>query len=201
MGQNPWLAPKEAPAAERVDSTPAPSAEDTLKVWTGVATPQPRVPVPDRADCLGQVRVPDGDTLWVVGVHGGAGETTVASWLQGRGTGRRWPAPEHDKPTVLLVARTSSAGMNAARLAAREWASGAVPVTLVGLVLVADAPGALPRQLREEAKHLSGAVPRTWQMPFIPALRVVPAPGQSAAPSAARSVLRSITKHLTRSTP
>jgi hypothetical protein len=74
---------------------------------------------------------------------------------------------------VVLVARTSMYGLQRAQRAAAEWASGAAPgIELLGLVLVADAPGRLPHPLRDFAHLISGGVPRTWHLPWVEAWRL-----------------------------
>lgn len=40
-------------------------------------------------------------------------------------------------------------------------------VDLLGLVVVADAPGRLPRILRNRVRLVSGAVPRLWEIPWV----------------------------------
>ncbi|MEK8229339.1 hypothetical protein NKG05_30690 [Oerskovia sp. M15] len=61
-----------------------------------------------------------------------------------------WPAAEHGWPQlpgagavrVVLTARSSMRGLRAAQAAATQWAAGLVPhVELLGLVIIADAPG------------------------------------------------------------
>jgi hypothetical protein len=113
---------------------------------------------------------------WWLGAHGGAGETTLARAIAGSAAAdHSWPAAPgsavpHD---VVLLARTHLSGLRAAQVAATQWASGSVPgVTLVGLVLVADAPGRLPRPLRELAELVGGGVPRVWHLPWVEAWRV-----------------------------
>lgn len=108
---------------------------------------------------------PQSDTLWVYGVHGGSGESRIAalepSWSA---TDHSWP----DRPgaAVLLVARTSAYGLNAAHAAIAKWAAGRTPgsAALVGLVLVADAPGRLPKPLHDLAKLVAGGVERSWRI-------------------------------------
>jgi hypothetical protein len=74
---------------------------------------------------------------------------------------------------VLLVARTSAAGLTAAQSALREWGSGSLPdVTVIGLVLVADAPGRLPRPLDYFATVVAGAAPLVARVPWIEQLRL-----------------------------
>jgi hypothetical protein len=114
--------------------------------------------------------------LWWLGVHGGAGETTLAQLLEGSWeTGHAWPQTEAnatERPNVILVARTNARGLRAAQLAAIEWASGSVAVHLHGLVLIADAPGRLPKPLKDFALVVAGGVPRVWRLPWVEAWRL-----------------------------
>lgn len=108
---------------------------------------------------------PQAGTLWVYGVHGGSGESRIAalepSWSA---THHAWP--DSAGAAVLLVARTSAYGLNAAHSAIADWAAGQAPGSpaLVGLVLVADAPGRLPRPLHDLAKLVAGGVDRSWRI-------------------------------------
>ena len=141
-----------------------------LEHTTGPAAPQPGITAPSHG--LGVLDVPADDRLWVAGVHGGAGETTLAVALTGTGTDRRWPRAD-TPPRVLLVARTHLSGLRAAQRAAQQWASGNSPaVDLVGLALVPDAPGKLPRELRDFAQVVTGGFPRSWFLPWEEGLRL-----------------------------
>ena len=74
---------------------------------------------------------------------------------------------------MVLVARTNERGLRAAQAAATQWAAGLVPhAEVVGLVLMADAPGKLPKPLRDFAQVVSGGVPRMWTVPWIDRLRL-----------------------------
>ena len=150
-------------------SATAPRVDDLGGV-SGPTAPQPGITAPTHG--LDVLDVPADDRLWIVGVHGGAGETTLAVALSGSGTDRRWPRAD-TPPRVLLVARTHLSGLRAAQRAAQQWAAGAAPaVELVGLALVPDAPGRLPRELRDFAQLVSGGVPRTWSLPWEEQLRL-----------------------------
>ncbi|MBC7630548.1 DUF6668 family protein [Aeromicrobium sp.] len=110
--------------------------------------------------------------VWVVGTHGGAGETTLAQLLGGTATDRRWPSIS-PQPAVVLVARTHATGLAAAQLAMRAWAAAETPhVRLAGIVLVADAPGKLPKPLADLANILGGGVPHMWHVPWVGAYRL-----------------------------
>ena len=165
---NPWLPQEPEPAVAEAP------AEATVAA-TGPVRPQKGVPAPDLVDQLPVRRVDRLAALWVVGAHGGAGESTISdlddSWAAARHV---WPvAPAGEPARVVVVARTSARGLRAAQSAAKQWAAGLVGgVELLGLVLVADAPGRLPRPLRDLAKVVGGGYPRTWNIPWIESWRL-----------------------------
>jgi hypothetical protein len=105
----------------------------------------------------------------VVGVHGGAGESTLAELSPHfREAHHRWPPPEQGPSLCILVARTNGAGLYSARAAAKDWGAGIEPhIILLGLVLIPDAPGRLPKELSREVTRSSGGVPRVWQLPWV----------------------------------
>ena len=173
------IEPPAAPtAATPVPPKVAPPVPPVVPPATGPAVPQTSVAAP----ALGQGGLPVAmvrptASLWVVGAHGGSGESCIA------GLDPAWEAMRHAWPTpsdlsmrcpTALVARTHTAGLRAAQKALTQWASGALgPATaLLGLVLVADAPGRLPRPLRELAAHVAGGAPRTWHVGWIESWRL-----------------------------
>lgn len=105
----------------------------------------------------------------LLAAHGGAGVSSLLrAGLAAAGSvdaGRTWPAGG----AALLVARSSVSGLEAAREAARAHAAGdtGLDVTLLGLVLIADAPGRLPPRLRDLADVVAGAFLRVWQVPWL----------------------------------
>jgi hypothetical protein len=113
----------------------------------------------------------------LLGTHGGAGVSMLLraglSDLDVCDAGRVWPR----FGAVVLVARTSIAGLEAARGAARQHAAGAAgpDLQLLGLVLVADAPGRLPERAGRFADLLCGAFTRTWQIPWLQEWRLASA--------------------------
>ncbi|RRD47675.1 DUF6668 family protein [Arachnia propionica] len=153
---------------------------------TGPTEPQPHV-VPPRIGlpirCL-----PGSPTLWCVGAHGGSGESTLASLHEHwSATDHCWPDSrvESSSPRCLVVARTSHYGLMAAQQVLRQWAAargGGPMVQLLGLVLMADAPGRLPTPLRDLAKVVSGGAPRVWSIPWVEAWRFDSAPRNSPGP-------------------
>jgi len=155
----------------RLDDTPAPTS----------AAPAPRRRVPVRALALpsaGLVSAPPArrsldtsvrmvDGVALLGAHGGAGVTSLLRAGLDQvavDADRCWPRAG----LVLLVARTSTSGLEWARDLARQHASGLVgDVELLGLVLVADAPGRLPTRIAGLRDLVSGAFPRTWHLPWL----------------------------------
>lgn len=109
---------------------------------------------------------------WVA-THGGAGATTLATVFGGHDTGRNWPRPDHGEPaSVLLVARTHAAGLDAVSHTLDIFRRGAAPpgLDLDAIVLVADAPGRLPRQLTQRIKVISSVID-VYRVPWVPAWR------------------------------
>jgi len=145
---------------------------------------RPGVPGGSRPAGLGQLAVDRAAAVWWVGVHGGAGESTLERLFSGScAAGHRWPiaCDTAPVPAVVLVARTDARGLRAVQRAVRELVEHRLLVDLVGLVLMADAPGRLPRALRDLAGVVGGAVPRVWSMPWVEAWRAgeIPSPANS----------------------
>ncbi|MFI2643297.1 DUF6668 family protein [Streptomyces sp. NPDC018610] len=112
-----------------------------------------------------------GGYSWVA-AHGGAGTTTLAAVYGGHDCGRDWPGPGAPC-SVLLVARTHAAGLAAAGRAVEVFRRGTAPagLGLAAVVLVADAPGRLPRQLAERVRPIE-AVVEVHRVPWVPGWRV-----------------------------
>ncbi len=188
---NPWLSrPAAAPTtAPAYTQTPTPAS-------TGPLTPQRGVPAPDAADQLPAVTHHRTADLWWLGAHGGAGETSLAALEP------RWAAAEHGWPRtpattptpVVVTVRSNARGLRAAQVAAMQWAAGLVPhVQVVGLVVVADAPGRLPRPLRDLIQLVAGGYPRSWSVPWIEAWRLGEDPDLSTAPRDVRRLVDDLT--------
>ncbi|MET7442489.1 hypothetical protein [Streptomyces sp. NPDC005568] len=93
---------------------------------------------------------------WVA-THGGAGATTLATVFGGHDAGRNWPRPDQGEPgSLLLVARTHATGLEAVSHTLDTFRRGDVPpgLDLDAVVLVADAPGRLPRPLAQHVKAI-----------------------------------------------
>ncbi|MGL5858160.1 MAG: DUF6668 family protein [Angustibacter sp.] len=187
---NPWTTQQgDVPAL----SSPPDAAAPEVPV-TGPSAPQPGVPAVDAVDRLPRHATSTRATLWWIGAHGGAGESSLSQLLPGsHPASHAWPlvpGAAHDPARAVLVARTSVVGLRAAQRAMQDWASGAVnDVQLLGLVLVADAPGRLPRPLRDLAAVAAGGAPRSWRLPWIEAWRTTDTPDPNSLPHEVRRLL------------
>lgn len=197
---NPWLPEPMAPSSA-ASKQPASVSVAT----TGPIAPQQGIPAPDLVDQLPVRRMDRIAALWVVGAHGGAGESTLAElddgWIAGS---HAWPSTPMPQPArVVIVARTSARGLLAAKAVAKQWAAGLVrDVELLGLVLVADAPGRLPKPLRDLTKIISGGYPRTWHVPWVESWRLGEDPLLDASPREVRRLVDDLRTLLsTRRTP
>jgi len=156
----------------------------------GVVLPGPR-------DRVRRRRLDDSEqaVVWWLGAHGGAGESTLEELFSGsRAADHSWPltGANLSPARVVLVARTHAHGLRAAQSAIREWAAGDAQVLLLGLVLIADAPGRLPHGLRQLAGLIGGGVPAVWSIPWIEAWRVGEPPAPHNAPKVVRRLLEDL---------
>jgi hypothetical protein len=168
-------------------------------VLRGAQVPQQGITAPADDKRLGCFPTSASGPFWL-GVHGGAGETTLTELLGGFECHHRWPSPEPGTPApvVFLVARETFRGLDAARLAARDWAAGGhAKVVLAGLVVVAAAPGRTPRELRGRTRVLAGGVPRTWTVPWVEDLRLQGSVDDDRLAKEAKEVLISIDEAVT----
>jgi hypothetical protein len=155
------------------------------------------VAVPGPSERLGRRVLDSGEqaAVWWLGAHGGAGESTFEELFSGSCAAEHsWPLSRAGAPPagVVLLARTHARGLRAAQSAIREWAAGEVSVRLLGLLLVADAPGRLPHSLRLLAEVVAGGVPAVWQVPWVEAWRVGELPSAHNAPMVVRRLLEDL---------
>jgi hypothetical protein len=184
---NPWItrpAPADGPVEEAPEAPVPPAAV--------ISAPLRGMVEPDAADRLARRTMTGSAALWITGTHGGAGESRIADLIDGaRVTDHCWPIlQDGSTPRVLLVCRADMRGLTAARSALTQWASGAAPeLDLLGLTVLADAPGKTPKALRDFAAIVGGGAPRFWTLPWVEAWRH----GDSTTPPPAREYQRFIT--------
>lgn len=115
-----------------------------------------------------------------IGAHGGAGASTLTRLLGGTDVGCRWPDPAIGEPArVAVVGRTGLDGLRAVSRALNAMREGRHPagMWLVGVVLIADAPGRLPAPLLGRIRLLRAIAP-VHRVPWIPSFRVGVEPRQ-----------------------
>ncbi|MBV7696951.1 DUF6668 family protein [Streptomyces sp. TRM70350] len=136
------------------------------EIWIRGPMAAPPAPEPAPAS-LGTVR----RFSWV-GTHGGSGVSTLAAVYGGHDCGRDWPGPA-DPPSVLLVARTHATGLASVVHALEVFRRGEAPagLDLDSVVLVADAPGRLPRPLAQHVRLVESVVD-VYRVPWVPAWRL-----------------------------
>jgi hypothetical protein len=125
-----------------------------------------------------------GVPCWWLGVHGGAGESSLAALFpMFPAAEHQWPVPMSARTRVVLAARTNHRGMSAVQAAMRDWSvSYREHTDVLGLVLIADRPGQLPRPLRDLQRDLGGATPNLWRLPWIERWAVGEVPSSANAP-------------------
>lgn len=183
---NPWIS---SPVAAEDTTQPRDIHMPPAAV---IRTPFVGMVEPDAADRLDRRTMAGSASVWIIGAHGGAGESRIAEIIGGaRDTDHCWPVlPDGSSPRVLLVCRGDIHGLTAARSALTQWASGAAPaVELLGLAVLADAPGRAPRELREFASIVGGGAPRLWTLSWVESWRF----GHSTAVPTSREYQRFIT--------
>jgi len=188
---NPLLpnAPTPPPPPEVVEDSPVLHAE--VEARFGPQTPL-YISDPQGPD-LPFWQVDTDPALWVVGVHGGSGATTVAALL---GSGalelyRYLPVSPPGAPParVLLTARTHALGLHYAAGVAAQWATGTTGIELLGIAVVDDAPR-LPPVMVREITRLAGMVPALWHLPWCEQWRTAVAPPTDMPRRTRKSITR-----------
>lgn len=167
-----WFSPGPAEPSEDRSEVAASQPEEVYEPArvTGPATPQKGIAPPDAL--LPVRKAAAGPSLWIVGAHGGAGESTIAA-LDDRwaATDHTWPSLDGGAPAVcVLVARTHVSGLLAAQRALTQWASSTAgpSAQCVGLLLIADRPEKkTPQAIADLISHVAGGAPRLWRIDWV----------------------------------
>lgn len=146
-----------------------------------------------------QVTISSREPIMVMGLHGGAGATTMTQLLADRAldVGTAWPvAGGWERPlphlSVLAVCRNHQAGIRAGLRFARQWAAGWLPASqLVGIVIIDDGPQLLEAQ-KAATRRLAQMTPTGWHVPWHDQWRVE-APTLATAPRRVKKTIRTIT--------
>lgn len=168
---------------------------------TGPQEPPGVGEVPDDGESvLSAVRGEGTADLWVVGLHGGSGASTVAALLTEVAGDEGPVVREHHgyshgqfprSGRVLLVARDSGRGVERATRAAREWGAGETGLDAVGLIIVASG-SQLPKGLRTELRQVMQMWPRTWRIGWVPTWHLESVPDVGTAGGRIRRTARDV---------
>lgn len=187
---NPFL-PVDPPAAPAPEAIPTdPLLGDELAA-TGPSRPL-GIDAPAGAS-LTRAFVESDPRTQLVGLHGGAGTTTLARLLGSdlvadAGT----KVPMGGTPRVLFVARTHATGLAAVQQAAQVWAAEQLlDVQVLGLVLVDDGPRIGKEQLTA-CRQVMRILPRTWRIGWVEPWRTQTTPDPADAPRRTRATLRQL---------
>lgn len=135
----------------------------------------------------------------LVGLHGGAGVSTLAS-LIGQGVvdaGTSIPAANPylpSRPRVLLVARSHVRGLAAAEEVTTAWSHRELPdLDVLGLIVVDDGPKLSPAT-RQSVSRLLRMTPHGWHIPWVEAWRTSSTPSLSGVrmPRIVKSIRRAV---------
>lgn len=198
-----WIAAASLSSSTDDASTTTPHVVHETTALTGPPSPQRSVPSPPAGKGLESRLHRSGARAWWLGAHGGCGESTLATLLaDSRAAEHAWPDVLGEPAAVVLVARANAHGLERSQTAAAQWAAGATPsVRLLGLVLIADAPGRAPAPLQTWMKVLSGGVPRVWHLPWSEPLRLGADPHSLRLPRPVRRLLADVDALTTRTGP
>ncbi|WP_422117834.1 DUF6668 family protein [Brachybacterium sp. UNK5269] len=200
LPRNPFLPPP-------VEVTPAEVVESDVVLGDQIEVTGPSSPVhPPRSGAVTPsalvreypVSVAAGSVA-LVGLHGGAGVSTLAS-LIGRGVvdaGTEIPAANPylpARPRVLLVARSHSRGLAAAEEVTTAWSHRELPdLDVLGLIVVDDGPKLSPAT-RQSVSRLLRMTPHGWHIPWVEAWRTSSTPSLSGVrmPRIVKSIRRAV---------
>lgn len=109
--------------------------------------------------------------FWCVAAHGGAGATTLSHlWAPAGDAGQRWPAAD-EYTTCVVVCRSTMSGLDAAHsVILQAERTDELGCTLLGVVVVADAPGKVSKPLKQKLAVLE-ELATLWHIDYHPGLR------------------------------
>ena len=110
--------------------------------------------------------------VWLVAAHGGAGVTSLSHvWEPMGDAGQQWPAAD-EHPWCVVVCRSTKTGLEKAHQAVLQaWADRTGGCEVLGVVVVADAPGKLPKSLARKIAVIEEIV-EIWHVPYLAELRL-----------------------------
>lgn len=149
---------------------------------------------PERPWTFVQMSEVPASRIVVMGLHGGAGASTVAELLgeDAGESGQAWPIPpEGETLGVLAVCRSHWRGLQAADIFTRQWAAELLEgSTLLGLVIVDDGPQLADGQKRT-VRRLLKRTPKGVHIPWVEAWRHA-SPSQGRIPARINRITRAL---------
>lgn len=161
------------PGVAPAPTVPAPSSPlDPVAVPT--AKSDPAVPVWQGAVPRDRF-TPAHPMLWLLGVSGGVGVSSLTRSLAFAGDARRrWPgligfAPGQDSPLVVLVCRTTMGSLVAAHELLLQHSRGETPAgtQVLALVSVADSDRRVSAPVRDRLAVIEPLVPQVFSVPWL----------------------------------
>lgn len=196
MSSNPFIPPQvEAPP-------PEPDVPDDLFgesiTLDGPATPETVAAPAPTSPPWPQQEVTDLAPVMVMGLHGGAGASTVATLLGDSAVdvGQGWPlAGGWTRPrpelNVVAVCRNHQRGIEAGIEFAKQWANDGLPASrLLGILIVDDGPKLLEAQ-KKATRKLGQMTPHGWHLPWVEEWRVT-SPDTERLPRRIRQTMKKI---------
>lgn len=177
MSTNPFIPTETAPPPPELE-VPDDLMGDRV-AWAGPESPAGDASVSTESRPWPQQEVTALTDVMVMGLHGGAGASTVARLLEDRATdvGTSWPTAggwTRPRPVlnVLAVCRTDHFGLTAGMEFARQWARGSLTDSrLLGILIIDDGPKLFDSQKRA-ARKLGQMTPHGWHLPWINEWRI-----------------------------
>jgi hypothetical protein len=120
--------------------------------------------------------------------------------------GKAWPLTPGGRAATVLVARTHYRGLEALRDAVVDWAwrdprtgrESLPTVRLLGVALIADAPGKLPRELQDLRDVITPAITESgghlWDLPWVESWRRGQPPILDDAPNQYKQMAKQLNK-------
>ena len=194
---NPFVPPAPQTAPQEDDA-----AELDAGQMNGPASPAVAPEVQGEVVSWPQREVERRTGVFIAGLHGGAGASTLSQLLNlvdgydAYDAGQGWPvAAGWTRPraelNVIAVYRPTRAGIAAATHFARAWAASTLPDSrLLGIVAIDDGPKLLAAQ-KNAVKRIGHMTPHGWHIGWHEPWRIS-APEPSDIPRSTRRTLRSI---------
>ncbi len=135
--------------------------------------------------------------LWVLGTHGGGGESSLVQMVQATVGQPIWREANHQWPTsgsVLLCCRTNARGLISAHEALAGIAAGQHQgVYVAGLAIIADSPKKIAsKYLRDMQRLVEAGIDHVWQIGWSEAWRC--GDYSHTPPDGAPALIKALTK-------